>query len=141
MLFIIIAVVIVIFSIGALKSMTPTERSIVVRRTLNILTFGIVYLFRAGKEGVKISYQAGRVAGATLSLHGQDTLAAMADHNNSVAEKGGAVKEAIRVSKSHGEALGLSNVAASLKAEADELDVLLAQARAYTARKAEASTK
>lgn len=139
MLFIIITVAIVIFAIGALKSMTPTERGIVIRRTLNICTFGIVYLFRAGKEGAKISYQAGRYAGATLSLHGQDTLAAMADHNNSVAEKGGAAREAIRVSKSHGEALGLNNVASDLKAKADELDELLAVARSYTARKAEAS--
>lgn len=111
-----------IFSVGALKSMTPEERSIVIRRTLNMLTFGIVYLFRAGKEGAKITYQAGRVAGSTLSLEGQDTLHAMAEHNQSVAEKGGAAREAIRVSQSHGSALGLSNISDDLKKKADELD-------------------
>jgi hypothetical protein len=126
----IIIIAVVIFSVGALKSMTPTERSIVIRRTLNMLTFGIVYLFRAGKEGAKISYQAGRVSGATLSLEGQAALKAMKDTNTSVAEQGGAARMAIRTSQAHGEALGLSNISSDLKSKADNLDKLLAEARA-----------
>lgn len=121
----IIIIAVVIFSVGALKSMSPEERSIVIRRTLNMLTFGVVYLFRAGKEGAKISYHAGRVAGATLSLEGQDTLHSMAEHNQSVAEKGGAAREAIRKSQEHGSALGLSNISDDLKAKADKLDAEL----------------
>lgn len=127
---IIILIAVVIFSVGALKSMTPTERSIVIRRTLNMLTFGIVYLFRAGKEGAKISYQAGRVSGATLSLEGQAALKAMKDTNTSVAEQGGAARMAIRTSQSHGEALGLSNISSDLKSKADALDIELAARRA-----------
>ena len=126
----IILIAVVIFSVGALKSMTPEERSIVIRRTLNMLTFGIVYLFRAGKEGAKITYQAGRVSGATLSLEGQDALHSMAEHNHSVSEKGGAAREAIRTSQSHGEALGLSNISSNLKSQADELDAKLVARRA-----------
>lgn len=126
----IIIIAVAIFAVGALKSMSPEERSVVIRRTINMLTFGIVYLFRAGKEGAKISYQAGRVAGATLSLEGQDTIHSMAEHNKSVAEKGGAAREAIRTSQSHGEALGLSNISSSLKSQADELDAKLEAKRA-----------
>ena len=129
----IIIIAVIIFAVGALKSMTPEERSIVIRRTLNMLTFGAVYLFRAGKEGAKITYQAGRVAGGTLSLEGQDTLHSMALHNKEVASKGGAAREAIRTSQAHGEALGLSNISSNLKQQADELDIKLAEARAKLA--------
>jgi hypothetical protein len=125
MLTLIIIIAVAIFSIGALKSMTSDERSIVIRRTLNLLTFGIVYLFRAGKEGSKITYQAGRVAGATLSLEGQDTIHSMAEHNKTVADKGGAAREAIRTSQAHGNTLGLSNISSDLKKKADELDARL----------------
>ena len=126
----IIIITALIFAVGALKSMSPEERSVVIRRTLNMCTFGIVYLFRAGKEGAKISYQAGRVAGATLSLEGQDTIHSMAEHNATVQANGGAAREAIRTSQSHGEALGLSNISSSLKSQADELDAKLEAKRA-----------
>lgn len=138
----IIIIAVVIFSVGALKSMSPEERSIVIRRTLNAITFGTVYLFRAGKEGAKISYHAGRVAGATLALEGQDTLDSMDEHNKSVAEKGGAAREAIRKSQEHGKALGLSDVSDNLKSKADDLDSKVAEAReARLARQAARSAR
>ena len=119
---IIILILVVAFTVGALKSMSPEERTIVIRRTLNMLTFGTVYLFRAGKAATIATYQSGRIAGATLSLEGQDTLDSMDNHNNEVAIKGGATKEAIRSSQSHAEALGFTDMNKNLKAKADALD-------------------
>jgi len=122
----IIIVLAAVFAVGALKSMSPSERAIVIRRSLNMLTFGIVYLFRAGKGAATASYHSGRIAGTTLALEGQDSLASMAQHNKDVSEKGGAAREAIRSSQSHADALGLSSMNANLKAQADELEIKLA---------------
>jgi len=120
----------VVFGVGALKSMSPSERTIVIRRSLNMLTFGIVYLFRAGKGAATASYYSGRIAGTTLALEGQDSLTAMAQHNKAVSEKGGAAREAIKSSQSHADALGLSSMNASLKVQAEELEAKLATKRA-----------
>lgn len=129
----IIIVLVVVFAVGALKSMSPSERTIVIRRSLNMLTFGIVYLFRAGKGAATASYHSGRIAGTTLALEGQESLASMAQHNKTVSEKGGAAREAIRSSISHADALGLSSMNANLKAQADELEIKLANRRAELA--------
>jgi hypothetical protein len=127
--FIIIALA-AVFAVGALKSMSPSERVIVIRRSLNMLTFGGVYLFRAGKGAATASYHSGRIAGTTLALEGQESLMAMKQHNKDVEAKGGAAREAIRSSISHADALGLSSMNADLKAKADALDAELAAKRA-----------
>lgn len=121
MLFIIILVVVVVFAVGALKEMSPSERTIVIRRTLNIATFGVVYIFRALRGLVRASYQSGRIAGATMAVQGQDTFDSMYASNVEVEEKGGATKEAIRVSISHEDALGFTGMNNDLKAKADAL--------------------
>jgi hypothetical protein len=126
----IIIILVAIFAVGALKSMSPSERAIVIRRTLNMLTFGIVYLFRAGKGAASASYQSGRIAGTTLALEGQETLASMKQHNSDVESKGGAAREAIRSSISHADALGLSSMNVDLKAKADALELQLVAKRA-----------
>jgi len=118
---IIILILVVAFAVGALKSMSAEERAIVIRRTINMVTFGTVYLFRASKAATIATYQSGRIAGSTLALEGQDTLDSMNDHNNEVASKGGATREAIRSSQSHAEALGFTDMNKTLKAKADAL--------------------
>jgi len=126
----IILVAVAIFSFGALKAMTPTQRSITIKYAINLLTLGIVYIFRAGKEGAKIAYQGGRVAGSEMSLSGTSSFKSMAVSNKEIASEGGATKLAIKKSQSHGEALGLSNVAAELKAKADANALLIAEKEA-----------
>ena len=123
-------VLVVAFAIGSLKAMAPDERAIVIRRTLNMLTFGTVYLFRAGKAATIASYQSGRIAGATLSLEGQETLNSMAEHNSEVEAKGGATREAIRKSIDHADALGFTDMNKNLKAKADALEAEVEAKRA-----------
>ena len=116
---IIILIAVVIFSIGYLSSLTPTQRTITIRYTLNICTLGVVYIFRAGKEGSKIAFQGGRVAGNKMALGGMESFKDMATANNTTASEGGAVRIAIRKSQEHGAALGMSDVADNLKKLAD----------------------
>ncbi|MCI4437528.1 MAG: hypothetical protein JHC33_12035 [Ignisphaera sp.] len=125
----IVLVLVVVFVVGALKSMSPSERVIVIRRSLNMITFGAVYLFRAGKGAATASYQSGRIAGTTLALEGQDALKAMKEHNEEVASKGGAAREAVRVSISHADALGLASLNKELKEKADALEAELEEMR------------
>jgi len=126
----IIIVLVVIFAVGALKSMSPSERAIVIRNILNKLTFGTVYVFRATKGAATASYQSGRIAGTTLALENQESLMAMKQDNIDVETKGGAAREAIRSSRAHADALGLTSMNADLKAKADALDIELAAKRA-----------
>ena len=132
MLTLIIITLVAVFAVGTLSSLSPDERTIVIRRTLNMLTFGTVYAFRAGKGAVTASYQSGRIAGATLALEGQDSLDSMFTHNETVSAKGGAAREAIRTSHSHAEALGFSTMNKDLRSKAD---LLIAQCEAKRAER------
>lgn len=126
----IIIIALLVFVVGYLKSLTPTQRSITIRYSINVLTLGTVYIFRALKEGFKIMYQAGRVSGTTMAIGGQASFKSMAVTNNEITTEGGAVKIAIKKSQSHGGALGLSNVAADLKAKADANALIVAEREA-----------
>lgn len=129
MLFIIILIVVVVFAVGALKAMNPNERAIVIRRTLNICTFGTVYIFRALKALFQTAYYAGSYSGSTMALEGQETLNAMAENNKEVKEKGGATRMAIKSSQEHATNLGLSGMVSDMKAKADAQALALAKRR------------
>jgi hypothetical protein len=119
-----------IFAAGYLKSLTPTQRAITIRWTMNKLTLGIVYTARGAKEGAKIAYQAGKYSGSEVALKGMSQFKSMAESNKAIAEEGGSTKIAIRKSQQHGSTLGLSNIADDLKAKADANALKLAEAEA-----------
>lgn len=118
MLTVVILVLGAVFAVGYLKSLTPEERTIVIRRTMNAVTFGTVYLFRTAKATAQVTYYAGEYAGAKMALEGQDTLDYLDNHNNMVEDNGGATKMAIKANQDHATNLGISGMVNDMKARA-----------------------
>lgn len=114
----IIITLVAIFAVGYLRSLTPEERTIVIKRTMNAITFSTVYLFRTAKATAQVSYYAGEYAGAKMALEGQDTLDALDSHNNMVADNGGATKMAIKANQDHATNLGMAGMVQDMKAKA-----------------------
>lgn len=131
-----------IFAVGALKSMTPEERSTTIKYTFNLLTLGVVYLFRGLKSGAQVSYHAGRYSGAKLATEGQDTIDHMDTVNYETELAGGATKIAIRKSQDHANTLGLSGIVNEMKTKADaEVEIANAKREDRLARQAARKAK
>ena len=126
----IIIILVVAFTVGFLKNLTPAERSIVIRRTINATTYGATAVVKTTKSTVKATYQAGQVAGIEMAISGQDSLKAMAEHNAKVASEGGAVKQAVVDVNKLSDNLGLSNVNTDLAARIAERKAVLEALRA-----------
>ena len=120
----IIVVVLVVAILGYLKELTPEERAVSTRYASNKLILILVYLARGLKALFQLAWHSGRYAGATMAVESQDMIDHMDTVNQDTADRGGAVRIAIKASKSHAETLGLSGSVASLKSKADEQTAL-----------------
>lgn len=115
----IILVAVGIFAVAYFTTLPAVQRRIALAWTFNILTLGIVYLFKGIKGGSKICYQAGRDTAATMAIQSMDTFKSMAETNNDIKSKGGATRIAITKANDHGKVMGMDNIANNLKASAD----------------------
>lgn len=115
MLFTIIAVLVVIFAVGAYTQLDAKEKAVVTGRTLNALKYGSVHTIKATKSTLQATYQSGQLAGLELALNGQDQIDSMEKFNKEVSSKGGAVKIAHEDFEKFCKDLGLSNVNRDLR--------------------------
>lgn len=130
---IIIIVLVVAFAIGFLKNLTPSERAIVLGRSINAVKYGVTGAAKITKSTVKATYQSGQLAGIEMAINGQDSLKSMDEFNKSVASKGGAVKMAVEDVNALSDRIGLSTVNADLATRISERKAILDAKRAALA--------
>jgi len=125
----IIIALIVIAIIGAFKAMTQEERSVTIKGATNVMTMTAVYSAKAAKGTIKAAYTAGTLAGSTVSLEGQETIAAVHTFNEDIKEEGGATKVAIKKANQHAEDLGLADFMKDMNTIKADLQTKLDKAR------------
>ena len=130
MLYIIIALLVLIFVVAAMKQLTAQERAIVVKTASNIVTGVAVYSAKTAKETVLVTNDLGAITGLKIALSQQETLAEMDKFNTDIASKGGSPKVAITKVKEHGAALGTTEIVTSLRASRRAMEADLAARRA-----------
>ena len=130
MLYIIIALLVLIFVVAAMKQLTAQERAIVVKTTSNVVTGIAVYSAKTAKETVLVTNDLGAITGLKIALSQQETLAEMDKFNTDIASKGGSPKVAITKVKEHGAALGTTEIVTSLRASRRAMEADLAALRA-----------
>ena len=133
MLGFIITVLVIVGLAGLLKELSPKEREITTKWGKNYTVLALVYLWIGLKSLIQIFWYVGRISGSKLALEGQEQLKAMNETNKDFESKGGAVRMAITATKSHAEVMQVSGIVNSLKQQADESSVALAEARAKLA--------
>jgi hypothetical protein len=115
MLYIIIALLVLIFVVAAMKQLTAQERAIVVKTTSNVVTGIAVYSAKTAKETVLVTNDLGAITGLKIAISQQETLSDMNQFNTDVASKGGAPKVAITKVKEHGAALGTTEIVTGIR--------------------------
>ena len=130
MLYIIITLLVLIFTVAAMRQLTAQERAIVVKTASNIVTGVAVYSAKTAKETVLVTNDLGAITGLKIAISQQETLSDMNQFNTDVASKGGAPKVAITKVKAHGEALGITDTATDLRATRLAMQAELAALRA-----------
>ena len=130
MLYIIIALLVLIFVVAAMKQLTAQERAIVIHTTSNVVTGIAVYSAKTAKETVLVTNDLGAITGLKIAISQQETLSDMNQFNTDVASKGGAPKVAITKVKAHGEALGTTEIVTDLRATRLAMQAELAALRA-----------
>ena len=130
MLYIIIALLVLIFIVAAMKQLTEKERGVAVKTTSNVVTGIAVYSAKAAKGLVLATNDGGAIVGLKIALNQQETLAEMNQFNTDIAAKGGITKVAITKANEHSEALGFTEIATGLRNSRKTMQAELAARRA-----------
>mgnify|MGYP007123693422 FL=1 len=130
MLYIIIALLVLIFVVAAMKQLTAQERAIVIHTASNVVKVTAVYSAKVAKETVLATNDLGAITGMKIAISQQETLSDMNQFNTDMASKGGAPKVAITKVKAHGEALGTTEIVTDLRATRLAMQAELAALRA-----------